>query len=150
MLASVVAEKVRNTLVNVEAEPSADMLADSVEKAGSETLGDKPRDVHYRAMVDTLADNLPVAKAEMHCHKLGDVDAPVLVAMLADTLTKAKQERVYQLSKLPPHLGCHPAYRPVCRPKNSLMCSQVFRLRPLRKFLPTCPLVPRPSYHLVC
>lgn len=53
----------------------ADMLADSVEKVGSETFRDKLRDVEYRAMIDTLADKLPVAKAEIHCHKLGDVHA---------------------------------------------------------------------------
>jgi len=70
----------------------ADMLADSVEKAGAKTLGDTLRDVEIRALVDTLADNLPVAKAEIHCHKLGDVEALALVALLADTLPKAKPE----------------------------------------------------------
>ena len=35
-----------------------DMLADSVEKEGTETPGETLRDVEYRALVDTLADNL--------------------------------------------------------------------------------------------
>ena len=57
-LACLRAEKIRDTLVNVEAKTLVDMLADSVEKEGIETLGETLRDVEYRALVDTVADNL--------------------------------------------------------------------------------------------
>ena len=47
-LACLRAEKVRDTLVNVEAKTLVDMLADSVEKVVTETLGETLRDVEYR------------------------------------------------------------------------------------------------------